>query len=116
MITAAASWLMFVTIPSILAAVALRRGMILRAFGVDCVTRTGVPSSRLRMLWRTIVFNLPALLVLIRLSGLLPTRFARYQMVELSILGLLLALIVWSSLLKGRGLSDRLSGTYPVPR
>ncbi len=115
MTNAAASWLMFATIPSILAAVALRRGMILRAFGVDCVTRTGVPASRLRMLWRTIVFNLPALLVVIRLSGLLP--IAPYQLVVvLPILGLLLALIVWSSLLKGRGLSDRLSGTYPVPR
>lgn len=112
----AVGWLWVVTIPGILAALALRRGMILRAFGVDCVTRTGVPASRLRMLWRTIVLTLPALLVLI-LALVLIRRFAPYHLaVLLLILGLLLALIVWSSLLKVRGLADRLSGTYPVPR
>ena len=98
-----------------MAAVAFRRGLIMLMFGVDCVTRRGALASRPRMAWRAIVFNAPVLAapivwVLVRplMPGLVPSLLA--------VVGMLAVITVWSSLLPARGLADRLSGTYPVPR
>jgi hypothetical protein len=108
-------WLIFVALPGLIAAAVFRRGLVMLAFGVDCVTRSGALASRPRMLWRTIVFNVPVLsaplvvaLVFPLVRELVPSLLA--------VLAALALLTVWSSLLPTRGLTDRLSGTYPVPR
>jgi hypothetical protein len=104
-----------ICLPGLIAACAFRRGLIMRMFGVDCVTRNGALASRPRMLWRTIVFNAPLLLaplVFAVVFSLLRDSAASLVVAA----GVLAAITVWSSILPTRGLADRLAGTYPVPR
>jgi len=108
-------WFIFVTLAGLIAVIAFRRGLIMLMFGVDCVTRSGALASRPRMLWRTIVFNAPVLSAPIVLALAFPLVKALAPSL-LAIVGALAIIAVWSSLLPARGLADRLSGTYPVPR
>jgi uncharacterized RDD family membrane protein YckC len=108
-------WLVFVTLPGLIATIAFRRGIIMLAFGVDCVTRVGVLASRLRMLWRWLVFNAPVLLAPVALALLVPSKQTLTPSL-LAISGVLVLIALWSLLLPTRGMADRLSGTFPVPR
>jgi hypothetical protein len=108
-------WLIFVALAGLIAVGAFRRGLIMLMFGVDCVTRKGALASRPRMLWRTIVFNAPVLLAPIVLALVFPLVRALTPSV-LAIAGAIVVVAVWSALLPARGLTDRLSGTYLVPR
>jgi hypothetical protein len=94
---------------------AFRRGLIMLMFGVDCVTCKGALASRPRMLWRTIVFNAPVLLAPLVLALVFPLMRALTPSL-LAMAGALVVIAVWSALLPVRGLTDRLSGTYLVPR
>lgn len=109
-----AMWWIFVVIPGLAAALVFRRGMIMRIFGVDCVTRTGAAASRLRMLWRSMMFNAPVLAAPILFAFVYPAVNDVTASI-LPIVGLVLAVACWSCLLRQRGLPDRLSGTYTVP-
>ena len=108
-------WIMLVSVPGLIAAVAFRRGLIMLMFGVHCVTRRGVPASRLRMLWRTIVFNAPIILGPIALALIYPVT-QELTVSILLIVGVMLMISIGSLLLPIRGLSDRLAGTYLVPK
>jgi uncharacterized RDD family membrane protein YckC len=110
-----AIWLIFVALAGLIAVGVFRRGLIMLMFGVDCVTRKGALASRPRMLWRTIVFNAPVLLAPIVLALVFPLVRALTPSV-LAIAGAIVVVAVWSALLPARGLTDRLSGTYLVPR
>jgi uncharacterized RDD family membrane protein YckC len=107
-------WLVFVAIPGVVAAIGSGRGLVMQLFGVRCVTRTGRRASRLRMLWRTIVFNAPVLMGPIVLALVVPL-VQRVAPSLIAIVLVLVALVVWSLLLPTRGLADRLAGTFPVP-
>jgi uncharacterized RDD family membrane protein YckC len=107
-------WILFVAVPGMIAAIAFRRGLVLRMFGVDHVVRNGCPASRMRMLWRSIVFNSPVLLSPLPLALVLPL-IQSLTASLLLIVGLVLAISCLSLMLPQRGIPDRLSGTYPVP-
>ena len=108
-------WFIFVALPGLIAAIAFRRGLIMLIFGVDCTTRRGALASRLRMFWRWIVFNTPVVLAPMALGLVYPSK-QELTLPLLIIAGVLVFVALCSSLLPVRGLADRLSGTYPVPR
>jgi hypothetical protein len=129
--------LMYVALPSLVAALLFRGGLLLAMFGLAVVTPDGRRASRGRMLWRSIVawsplgvmfFAGPCLLALIVPAmqaaqgpgaeqagdGSFPTGPI---LMAAAIPGVIyLALVVWSLLLPHRGLPDRIAGTYLVPR
>ncbi len=107
-------WVMFVAVPGLIAAIAFRRGLMMRLYGVDYVIRNGRPASRLRMFWRSILFNSPVLLGPVLLAFIFPL----VQDLTLSLLlivCLVMGLTLLSLMLPKRGVADRLSGTNPVP-
>ncbi len=115
------TWTLLATsaLPSLLAALLFRGGLVLRLVGLDIVKWNGDKASRLRILWRSLIAWGPALLLptlmarLVPLFGALPGARA---------MGMTLVLIVtvslwlWAALLLERGLHDRLAGTCLVPR
>jgi hypothetical protein len=118
----AIAWLMFVAIPSMVAALVFRRGLIMWMFGVDFVTRSGARASRLRMLWRSMICHSPILLpILAVLFMAVAETLLRsdiplsYAVVSAVIFGSLLFMFAAAMLPPRRGLGDRLAGTYPVP-
>jgi hypothetical protein len=91
-----------------------RGGVVLLAAGIAYVRRDGERASRLRVFWRAIVA-----------WSAIPVGIAAYLLVSFvaapfwSILAgsaLLVGLTVVSVCLPERGLPERLSGTWPVPR
>jgi hypothetical protein len=108
-------WLLLVALPGLIAAAAFRRGLTLLMFGVDCVTRQGVLASRPRMVGRTIVFNSPLVLAPIA-AALVSPLVSEIAVTLVGIVAVLAVITAWSSLLPVRGLTDRLAGTYLVPR
>jgi hypothetical protein len=109
-----AFWVVFIAAPSLIAAIAFRRGPVMRLYGVDYVIRNGRPASRLRMFWRSILFHSPLLLGPVLLAFIAPL----VQDLTLSLLlvvCLVMAFVVFSLMLPKRGIADRLSGTNPVP-
>jgi hypothetical protein len=108
-------WLLFVALPGLIAAAAFCRGLVMLMFGVDCVTRRGALASRLRMVWRAIVFHAPVILAPIVFAMLSPLMDALEPLL-VGTVAALAAVTAWSALLPVRGLADRLAGTYPVPR
>ena len=108
-------WIVFVALAGLMTVLVFRRGLIMIVFGVDCTTRSGALASRPRMLWRTLVFNAPVLLAPIVFALMNPLVHASLPLL-LAIAGALAVITVFSSLLPTRGLADRLSGTYAVPR
>jgi uncharacterized RDD family membrane protein YckC len=100
--------------PGLLAALLFRGGPLWRAFGVAIVRRDGRPASRLRILWRNFLAFLPFLVLppVARIFGL----HARLEWLMIALLALLGALALFSTLLPGRSLQDRLAGTWLVPR
>jgi hypothetical protein len=105
--------LMYVIVPSLIAALLFRGGLVLRVANVTFVRRDGVRASRLRIFWRALVawsWFLPAVVIY---AVLYKTSHAAGVIIVLIFVGLL---VVWSVMLPRRGLPDRLAGTWPVPR
>ncbi len=100
--------------PGLLAALLFRGGALLRAFGVAIVRRDGKPASRLRVLWRNFLAFLP-FYVFPRVAWVFGLH-ARWEWLMIALLALLAALAVFSALLPGRSLQDRLARTWLVPR
>jgi len=105
--------LIYVGIPALLAALLFRGGLVLRIANVTFVRRDGAKASRLRMFWRTLVAWSPAVLALFLYAPLYPTHPAMGAVLGYGVAGGLAGLSV---ALPGRGLADRLAGTWPVPR
>jgi hypothetical protein len=103
----------FVGFPAVLAALAFRGGLVLLVSGVAFVRRDGRRSSRLRLLWRSLVTWSPSLPVFFFSFYAMAMHLAWQPWLALALLGLLAAL---SLALPTRGLQDRLAGTWPVPR
>ena len=81
--------------------------------GVTFVRKDGQRASRLRLLWRAIVAWSPSFLALVLSILAISKQLNWGPWLALALLGLLTA---WSVALPGRGLQDRLAGTWPVPR
>ena len=110
-----------------------RGGLVLRAFGVEVVTRIGTPASRLRTLWRGLLAWSPVIIAAVLLvpnQTLLPfremvvLRFPNQTLLPREVafvIGVCAAVIfvvgaVWALVYPERGLQDRIAGTYLVPR
>jgi uncharacterized RDD family membrane protein YckC len=101
---------LLVAVPSLLAALICRGGLLLRVLGVDFVARDGAPASRWRLVAR-ILLTWSLLLVFTALSPVLGPFKAEAIMLALFALG-----VTFSLLDPQRSLPDRLAGTWPVPR
>jgi hypothetical protein len=101
---------LLVAVPSVIAALVCRGGLLVRALGVDFVARDGAPASRWRLLARILLTWSP-LLVDLALTPVLGTVKAEAIMFALFALG-----VIWTLLDPQRGLPDRLAGTWAVPR
>ena len=106
-------------LPSLMAALLFRGGLVLRMLSLAIVKKDGAKASRLRIFWRSLIAWCPALLLPKLMSLLAPLLGA---VPEGSAVGMVLLLIpasgllVWAALLPERGLHDRLAGTCLVPR
>jgi hypothetical protein len=109
----AASLLVYVGLPALVAAMLFRGGVVLLIAGVTFVRRDGLRASRLRLFWRSLVAWGPVV-PMFALSIVAMARHLTWQpWLGLALLGLLAAVSV---ALSERGLQDRLAGTWPVPR
>lgn len=112
-------WLEFVWIPSVITALLFRGGLLLRLLNLVAVRRDGKRASSLRMLWRALApAPLAFLLGFIGIVQMEGGSFLPAMAPVLSWLTLLLivALLLISAWHPQRSISDRLAGTYLVPR
>ena len=100
---------LFVIIPSFVSVALTGNSLLLRSLDIAIVNKHGAPASRWRVLWRnTVLWSL----VLVAM-GLL-VAMVHYGRVRPP--ALLLVVMVGSMFLAERGLHERLSGTWLVPR
>jgi hypothetical protein len=109
----AVSLLIYVGLPALIAALLFRGGLVLLIAGVTYVRKDGLPASRLRLLWRSLVAWSPAVPMVALAIAALSKHWVWQPWLALALLGLLAAMSVG---LRERGLQDRLAGTWPVPR
>jgi hypothetical protein len=107
------SLLIYVGLPALVAALLFRGGVVLLIAGVTYVRKDGLRASRLRLLWRSLVAWSPVLPVAFVATLALAKHFTWQPWLALALLSVLVAVSV---ALPGRGLQDRLAGTWPVPR
>lgn len=111
--------LLFVAVPSLIAAFAVRGGLVLRALDLTIVKNDGAPASRLRIFCRGLIAWSPALLLPTLMAWWVPLFGAmswRHAAATILSVFIFLILIVWAALWPDRGLQDRLAGTCLVPR
>jgi hypothetical protein len=109
-----AALVIYVGIPALVAAALFRGGLVLLIARVTFVRRDGLRASRLRVFWRALVAWSPILLGLALVAGL-KVWFGLFTASLVAVL-LICALAILSLVLPDRGLPDRLSGIWPVPR
>jgi uncharacterized RDD family membrane protein YckC len=109
----AASLLIYVGLPALVAALLFRGGVVLLIAGVTYVRKDGLRASRLRLLWRSLVAWSPVVPMFALAIAGLSKHWVWQPWLALALLGLLAAVSVG---LRERGLQDRLAGTWPVPR
>jgi hypothetical protein len=114
LIVFAVSWIAYVAIPALFAALLFKGGVILRAFRVAVVRRDGQPASRLLVFRRAVVTWSPLLLAPIALPFVAQAIGWAQAGVMLGVLAALLA--TWSLLSREQSLQDRLARTRLVPR
>jgi hypothetical protein len=110
---------------SLACALLFRGGLVLRLLGVTIVKRDGSRASRLRVFWRSLATWLPllALSLLFWLGSDVPLAWPGYWTgafelddISIRVLALFIPLVIGSTLLRDRGLQDRMAGTWLVPR
>ncbi|MBL0889534.1 MAG: protein kinase [Gemmatimonadaceae bacterium] len=101
---------------ALIAAVTVRRGMVLRIMGLDLVTAAGKPAGRLRLTVRQVVTWMPWTLLMVGGIARLSARTTPAWAVPVLLLGIVLAVIAIALALRtpARGLAERLSGTRLV--
>ena len=109
-----ATLVIYVGIPALVAALLFRTGLILLAARVTFVRKDGRPASRLRVFWRALVVWSPLLLG-VEVYVVFSIWFAPLTAALASAL-FACGLAILSLALPHRGLPDRLSGIWPVPR
>jgi len=114
LMVAAASLVIYVGIPALIAALLFRGGLVLLVTGVTFVRRDGLRASRLRVFWRALVAWSPVVLGAVLAVTLKPV-FGIFGG-ALAAMMLTGGLAILSIALPKRGLADLLAGTWPVPR
>jgi serine/threonine protein kinase len=97
-------------VPSLIAALVFRGGLLMRALRIAFVTRDGAPASRCRLLARILLTWSPILV------GLALSRVINPFKAEAVMLALFAVGAVWALLDPQRGLPERLVGAWSVPR
>ncbi len=110
----AASLLIYVALPALLAALIFRGGVVMRGFGLAVAKRDGTRASRLQVFGRSLIAWFPVLVAPVLLAVLSPLTGMPWA--GTLVAALLVGLAAWSLALPGRGLQDRLAGTTLVPR
>ena len=102
---------------ALIAAMTMRRGMVLRVMGLDLVTAAGRPAGRLRLTVRQVVTWTPWTLLMLGSVAKLSARTTPSWAMPVLLLGIALAVIAIALALRtpARGLAERLSGTRLVP-
>lgn len=112
-----AVWVQFIWLPSLLTGALYRGGAILRGYGVALVNQENQPASRTRVFLRMLI---PGSLVLLLVILQLATRHSSFWIQTPGTVSFIVVIVATtltlSSLYFGRSLSDRLAGTYLVPR
>src|SRR5208282_598930 len=105
----------YVAVPALVAALLFRGGLVLLVAGVTFVRRDGLRASRLRLLWRGLLTWSPLVFGVV-VFGLFHFLHSHVGMLGASLVAWLVVagLAVLSLALPGRGLQDRLAGTWPV--
>lgn len=112
-VNVAAVLFLVVAVPSIIASLLFRTGLLLWLLGLAIVDDQGRPVSRLRMLLRTIIIW-SSVLVLVVIASI-RNRDPSYIVIALA-LGVMLAGALWAWLTPRRSVQDWLAGTYLVSR
>jgi uncharacterized RDD family membrane protein YckC len=117
----AAAWILVMcsAVPSLIAALLFRGGLVLRALGLTIVRNDGESASRFRIFWRSLVAWSPLLILTLIVSRSIPMLegLSLEQAILMSngaILGT--GVLLWAALLPERGLHDRVAGTCLIPR
>jgi uncharacterized RDD family membrane protein YckC len=105
--------LFYVGIPAVIATLLFRGGLVLLALGVTYVRRDGCRASRGRVLWRSVVAWSPMVGAVMICGAAMAAKSVALALLSVV---LVIGVTAWSLLLPGRGLQDRLAGTWPVPR
>lgn len=102
---------------ALIAAMTVRRGMVLRIMGLDLVTAAGRPAGRLRLIVRQVITWMPWTLLMVGSLARLSARSIPAWTMPVLLLGIVLAVIAIALALRtpARGLAERLSGTRLVP-
>lgn len=121
-VTLFVSWLLLITMPCGLVTLLDRRGPVVRVFGVDYVTEAGTKAHRLHLMARHCFPPLAFVAAVCLGQYLFSLANAPYfegnsvnQWSLVLSVGVTLGVTAVSSVLKQRGLVDRLAGVYPVP-
>jgi hypothetical protein len=114
LLAVSAAWILYVGIPALIAALAFKGGLVLRALRLAVVRADGQPASRLRVFWRSVVAWAPLLLAPVLYAMLVPLSGPSWAAVPVVLL--LVGLALWSLLLPERSLQDRIARTCLVPR
>ena len=107
--------LFYVAFPAIIAALCFRGGLVLLICSVGVVRKDGLPASRIRVFWRSLL-TWVAPLIPVAFGVLLLNPVARSAGTTFLVVLLAAGMIAWSTLLPDRGIPDRLAGTRLVPR
>jgi hypothetical protein len=107
--------LFYVAFPAMIAALCFRGGLLLLIFGIGVAGKDGRPASRIRTFWRSLLTWVPLFILGVGGTILLDPVARPMGTVALVIL-IAAGLTVWSTLLRDRGIPDRLSGTRLVLR
>jgi hypothetical protein len=93
-----------------------RRGIILRVFGLDIVTPRGLPTGRLRLVWRHVVGWVAPLALCVSLLIIVLRDVTPAALAAAIVSGIVLAVSIYTGWrTPARGLAGRLSGTIVVP-
>ena len=116
-----AAVLLLSAVAAVTSALCFRGGLLLRLLGLAVVSRRGQDASRFRAAWRAVVAWSPVLLLwayvwAMSLGGRDVLDVIRNWGVPAAAAVVAIAGCVWAVLHPGRGLPDRLTGTYLVPR
>jgi hypothetical protein len=108
--------LSLVALASLAAAIFFRRGLVLRTLGVEIVTANGELATRGRTFWRSVIAWSPVVLLPIVVAIATPLLGEAPSSAWLAFFPVVyLSLAAWSLAMPGRGLQDRLAGTWLVP-
>jgi hypothetical protein len=113
------SFILLGALISIVSALLVRRGPLLRGFQLDLMTATGARASRFRLLvrnaviWSVALLPIPVIILSTRLSI---TALGTTLVVSAAVFAVAWVLAVWMSMhTPSRGLAERISGTWLVP-